>query len=474
VKQDGVTTVTPFDAPRDELLARGAGIIAEAWASFDSAREDQPPLSRRVRSILGEPLPDAPSAVETALADAALVLDESLAQPRPRFFAFVGSAGLPAGVVADALASCFDANLAVDAGAATAVENQAISWMGALLGYPAEAGAFTSGGTVSNLTALAAARERALPGMRQTGSAGCRHAVYCSEAAHQSVVRAAEILGIGRSNVRRIAIDANRRLILGALAYALDEDTRRGVVPLAVVATAGSTLTGAIDPINQIAQLCDERDVWLHIDGAYGLPAAALPEMRMHFAGLERADSVSVDAHKWLYLPKACGVVLVRRRIDLQAAFGHEEDYLPHEEGEPHAVDITLEYSRPFRALKFWLAVRLHGAEAFRSALRENLRQAQLLYQLTVHHPDLEPLSRPELTVVPFRHAPAGVRDLNDHNARLAAELQRDARVWLAPALIDGQVWLRPCIVNFRTSDEDIHALVQVVCEVGAQTGHQA
>jgi aromatic-L-amino-acid/L-tryptophan decarboxylase len=267
--------------------------------------------------------------------------------------------------------------------------------------------------------------------------------------------------------VRPIVLDGERRMRPDALASAIDRDLADGITPVAVVATAGTTLTGAIDPIQPLAELCGERGVWLHVDGAYGLAAAGLPEMSGAFAGLDRADSVSLDAHKWLYLPKACGVILVRRREDLHDSFAHDEDYLPHQRMESHAVDVTLEYSRPFRALKLWLAFRVHGADAFRRALRRNLRQAQLLYEEIGRHADLEALGRPQLSIVPFRHLPAGVADVDGHNARLARELQRDARVYVAPAMIDGRVYLRPCIVNFRTSDADVLALVEIAREVG-------
>jgi aromatic-L-amino-acid decarboxylase len=458
-----------LDAPRDEVLARAAALIGEAWVSFDRARPGQPVVDDAIRAMLREPLPESPEPVTQALEEAALILDESIAQPRPRYFAFVGSSGLPIGVVGDALASCFDANLAVYAGAASDIEEQAVRWVGELVGYPVGGGAFTSGGTVSNLTALAAAREHAMPGTRARGMRDRLAAVYCSAEAHYSVVRAVEVLGIGAGNVRPIALDERRRMQPDALAAAIDRDLADGITPVAVVATAGTTLTGAVDPIAAVGELCRERGVWLHVDGAYGLAAAALPELADLFTGVDQADSVSLDAHKWLYLPKACGVILVRRREDLHDSFAHDEGYLPHERAEPHAVDVTLEYSRPFRALKLWLAFRAHGADAFRRAVRRNLRQAQLLHDEIARHDDLEALNPPQLSIVPFRHVPRGVADLDAHNARLAQELQRDARVYVAPAVIDGAVYLRPCIVNFRTTDADVLALVEIAREVGGR-----
>ena len=463
-----------LDAPREVVLARAAELIAEAWHGFDRARPGQPEVDELVRELLSGGLPEQPTPAAEVMSDAARILDETIAQPRPRYFAFVGSSGLEIGVLGDALASCFDANLAVWAGAATEIEDQAVRWVGELIGYPTGGGAFTSGGTISNLTALATAREHALPGARRTGLAGHPSAVYCSRDAHYSIDRAAELLGVGSDGTRALEVDARRRLRADDVAAAVDADIERGITPLAVIATAGTTLTGAIDPIEELADVCEQRGVWLHVDGAYGLPAAAVPAMRDAFCGLARADSISLDAHKWLYLPKACGVVLVRRRESLRAAFAHDEDYLPHEREEYHAVDVTLEYSRPFRALKLWLAFRAHGAAAFRAAIEANLRHAQLLCSEIDRHPDLERLGDPELTIVPFRHLPRGVDDMDAHNALLGRELQRDGRVYVAPASIDGTVYLRPCFVNYRTTDDDVRALVDVTLDVGRRLATEA
>ncbi len=456
-----------LDASREEALEHAAAIVAGAWRSFDQARPGEPRIDDRLQKLLRAALPGEGSSAIAALDDAASILDVSIAQPRPRFFAFVGSSGLEIGVIGDLLASCFDVNLAVWSGAASEVEEQAVRWVGEFVGYPAAAGAFTSGGTISNVTALAAARERALPGSRHAGVGG-KAAVYCSREAHYSVVRAAELLGLGSGSVRTLALDDDRRLLPEAVAEAIDADAAAGVAPVAVVATAGTTLTGAVDPIAALADVCEARGIWLHVDGAYGVAAASTPSAGPLFGGLERADSVTLDAHKWLYLPKACGVVLVRRREDLHGALAHEEDYIPHDRPDHHMVDITLEYSRPFRALKLWLAFRAHGADAIRAAIERNLGQARLLYDEVSRHDDLEPLcGPPALSVVPFRHVPDGVHDLDEHNARLVQALQEDGRVWIAPAKVDDVVCLRPCIVNYRTTDDDVRALVEITREVG-------
>ena len=465
-----------LDAPREEALARAAKLIEQAWRSFDRFRPEEPPLDDRVRALLRAALPEEPAPVEEVLDDAARILDESIAQPRPRYFAFIGSSGLEIGAIGDALASCYDINLAVDAGAATEIERQAVRWVGEFVGFDGDvAGAFTSGGTISNMTALSAARERALPGARARGVGGRRAAVYCSKEVHYSITRAVEILGLGSSNIRALPIDDGRRLRPDALADAIDADLAGGVTPVAVVVSAGTTLTGAVDPIGALADVCGPRGVWLHVDGAYGLPAAATASAGQRFAGIERADSCSVDLHKWLYLPKGCSVVLVRRPGDLTKAFAHEEGYLPHQRHTLHAVDITLEYSRPFRALKAWLAFRAHGAPAFRAAIERNLAQARLLYDRVLEDPEFEVLGPPpQLSIVPFRHVPDRVADRDEHNAELARALQADGRVYLSSALVDDAVYLRPCFVNFRTTEADVLDLVDVTREVGRRLAAEA
>jgi aromatic-L-amino-acid decarboxylase len=453
---------------RHEALDHAAALVAAAWAEFDQAREVETAPSEELLQSLCTSLPELGSDVIAGLDGAAAILDASLAQARPRYFAYIGSSGLEVGALADLLAHSYDVNLAVDAGAASGLERQAITWLAEFLGYPAATGTFTSGGTVSNLTALAAARERALPGSRATGLGGTRAAIYCSAEAHYSITRAAELLGIGRNWVRAIPIDDERRMLASELEIAIRADLSDGVTPIAVIGTAGTTLTGTVDPIADLADVCERLGVWLHIDGAYGLPAAAAPGTASLFAGLERADSVTVDCHKWMFVPKACSAVLVRDTQALLNTFEHDEAYVPHEADLLNAVDITLEYSRPMRALKLWLAFKVHGALAFREAVTRNCEQAQFLYNTARAHERLAVLpTRPQLSIVPIRHLVSGCSDVNAHNASLTDRLQADGRVYVSPAQIDGQTWLRPCFTNFRTTTDDVRMLVAVVDELG-------
>jgi len=455
---------------RVTALQHGLDLLSQTWQGFDAPRDHQPEISSLTRDLLTGPLPAGGVGVSAALDDAARVLDESLAQSRPRYFGYVGSSGLESAVLADALSNSHDVNLAAESEAALLVEQQTLRWVGDFVGYPAQDGAFTSGGMLSNLTALMAARTRALPDSRVHGLRDARPVVYTSAEAHASIERACEVLGIGRANVRAVPIDHARRMRPDALRALIADDVAAGLQPIAVVATAGTTLTGSVDPIDAVADVCAEFGVWLHIDGAYGLPAASTEIAAPLFSGLHRADSVSLDAHKWLFVPKACGVLLVRDRGALLAAFRHESAYMIEEEGYSHPVETTLEYSRPFRSLKLWTALRSHGADAFRDAIAQNLELARLLAQLVRDHPRLELLvDEPQLSTVPFRYVPAdSAADADALNMRLARRLQSDGRVYVTSAAVDGRSCLRPCVVNFRTTADDIHALVEVAAEVGA------
>jgi aromatic-L-amino-acid decarboxylase len=454
---------------REAVLEHAAALILATWRSFDSARAGHPLAGARHHALLSEPLPQLPGEGIAALDAAADVLDVSLTQARPRFFGWIAGSGLEIGVLGDALMASHDVNVALSAGAATLLERQTLRWTGEFVGFDAGAdGLLAAGGTLSNLTALTAARERALPGARHIGLSGQRLALYCSAEAHYSVRRAAEVLGIGGRSVRAIAIDRHRRMDPDACAAAIDADRRAGIVAVAVVATAGTTLTGAVDDLNALADVCAQRGVWLHVDGAYGLPAAATTLAGALFAGLPRADSATVDAHKWLYVPKACSVLLVRDGGALEAAFTHDESYVPHTDREAvHPVDRTLEYSRPLSALKLWLAFRVHGAQAIAAAIERNLLQARLLADLVREDPRLELLVEPQLSAVCFRLVPPDHTTAVAHNAALAAAIAADGRIVLAAATVDGVPCLRACIVNHRTTEDDVRTIVEVVRELG-------
>ena len=454
---------------RQQVLDETFEHVRQVWSGFDHAREGEPDITDETWSLLAETLPEHGMKHTRALDQAATVLDQSLAQSRPRFFAYIGSSGLEIGAVADFLAASYDVNVAIDARASSFLEVQTGKWMAEFIGFPGR-GLFTSGGTVSNITALAAARQRAVPESRELGNT-VPMAVYVSSEAHYSNKRAVELLGLGTRSVRAIPIDDEHRMNTVALEAQLKADIAAGVKPICIIASAGTTLTGAVDPLREIARIAKQYDVWMHVDGAYGGPAAGTDLARELFDGLDLADSVTIDAHKWMFVPKACSIVLVRDYSALAATFGHDEAYIPHDTDEPNPVDVTLEYSRPLRALKLWLGFKAHGAHEFRQAIEHNIVLARETYERASAHPHIRVLpSAPQLSIVPMQHIPAGMTDkahISAHNAALCAAIIEDGRVYLSPAQIDGETWLRPCFTNFRTEMSDVDALFTVIDEIG-------
>ena len=460
-----MTETHPLDLiDRPLVLQLLAEHLQTAWASFDRPRPKEPQLDPALYERLAEVLPDAPGDPQAALADIASVLDASISPSRPLYAAYIGSTGLEAGVLASALTNAYDVNLASAAGAAEQLENQALRWAAEFVGYPVKDGAFTSGGMTSNLTALTAARENALPGARYTGVYGRAAAVYCSEESHHSIARAVEVIGLGSQALRRIPTDEHRRMRVDVLSDTIAADRLIGVVPVAVVATSGTTLTGAIDPLAEIADVCAEQDVWMHIDGAYGGPAAGVPSLAPLFKGLERADSLTIDAHKWFGVQKSCSVVMLARQGPLQQAFAHDERYMLHAGVAANGVDSTLEYSRPVRSLKLWLAFRIYGAAMLRHWIEMTVTHTRALANALATNPSFELLNEPALSVVCFRHQVEG--DIDDHNLRLARAIMEDGRVYLAPAVVDGMTCLRVCLMNFRTDYYHVGELLHVVEEL--------
>jgi aromatic-L-amino-acid decarboxylase len=250
----------------------------------------------------------------------------------------------------------------------------------------------------------------------------------------------------------------------------IEKDLSEGVIPMAIIATAGTTLTGAVDPLREISEIAQKFNIWMHVDGAYGAPAAGAESSRYLFEGLDLADSLTIDAHKWLFVPKACSILLVKDYSSLASTFGHEEAYMPHEGFEPNPVDVTLEYSRPLRALKLWLGFLAHGASEFRSAIEGNIALANMLYNRANSDPRFRVLpNRPQLSIVPIQYLPLGIDDakmISEFNSRLCEAIVDDGRFFLSPAVINNEIWLRPCFTNFRTDSSDVEAFFDVIDEL--------
>jgi aromatic-L-amino-acid/L-tryptophan decarboxylase len=464
-----------LDLPDEELralLARAAELAQrELAATRDGPVFSEPPSAERIsRLIGGGELPLEGEPLGELLERCGMLLTAGR-RSAPGFFGYVLSPPAPVGVAADLLASAADQNVTSwrSAPAATQVERTVIGWLGRFVGFADSAGGIlVSGGSIANLTALLTALAV------RTGPGADRRSLtlYASDEAHFSVAKAARALGV-RS--RRVAIDASHRLDLDALERAIADDRAAGLRPFCLVGTAGTTATGAVDPLDALADAAGRHGLWLHVDGAYGAPAAADPATRPLFAGLARADSLTLDAHKWLYAPLDCGALLVRDPSATAGTFGAgADDYvrvLAEDELEAFAFwEHGLELSRRFRALKLWMTLRHYGARRLAAAIAEDIEVAAHLAERVRADEELELLSGPWLSTCCFRHAPPGLPEpeLDRHNERLLAGLQRDGRVYLSNATVRGRLALRACITNFRTTRADAEETLAVVRELGA------
>lgn len=415
------------------------------------------------------PLPEQ-GAGGAVLDDLDVITDHS----RPgnaRFFGYVLGSGEPVAALGDLYASVLNQNVTAwrSAPAAVAIERTVVRWLAEAAGCPGFTGYLTGGGSLGNLMGLAMAREARAPANEHGARPG---AVYASAEVHMSVPKALAVLGVGRASLRLIPVDEAFRMRTDALAAAIEQDRRAGVPPIAVVATAGTTSTGAVDPLRQIAGLARAHGLWLHVDGAYGgLAALAAPEL---LAGLAQADSICLDAHKWLYQPLDCAALLYRDPAAARAAFAYTGEYARPLSGDAVEgfafFDESLELSRRFRALKLWLSLRYHGVSQFRAAIRADLDHAQQLARLITAEPALELLAPVELSVVCFRWTAAAEADLDRRNTAILRELSRRGRVYLSSTRVRGAFALRACIINHRTADADIAAIVDEVLAAAAAT----
>jgi aromatic-L-amino-acid decarboxylase len=395
------------------------------------------------------------------------VLRHSRAQ-NGRFFGYIMGSGEPVSAAADLLASVLNQNVTAwrSGPAAVTLERTVVGWLAEAVGCKGFVGSLTSGGSAANLMGLAMAREAKLAVNHKGLSSPA--VVYASEEVHMSIGKAVALLGIGRDNLRLIPTDESFRMIPDELERAIRRDKEAGKRPVAVVASAGTVNTGAIDPLAEIARIAKQHDLWLHVDGAYGVLAAiAMPNK---FTGLSQADSVSLDPHKWLYQPLDCGCLLYRDAAAAQTAFAYTGDYarvLSTDPVEGFAFfEESLELSRRFRALKLWLSLRYHGLAAFRQAIKNDLEHARRLAELMVEQPELQLAAPIELSAVCFRYLGRGglsEADLNRMNPAILKRVVERGRVYLSNASLRAKFCLRACIVNHRTTDADIDAVTTEV-----------
>ena len=456
----GAAPLEPDAGERRETGRHALDHALAYWEQVETAPSNRPwseVFSQRLDPEFPEQGRDAASVLDYV---GACIDAPGFATTSPRFMAYIPGGGVPYSAFGDLLAATSNkySGFASASPGAVRIENACVAWLASVIGYPDEAaGTLTSGGSIANLTAVVAAREA-----RDPDGGG---AVYLTRFAHYCIDKALHIAGRGRSPKRVIATDENRRMSLGALEEALEEDRRNGIRPWIVIASAGTVDTGAIDPLAEIAELCRRYGAWLHVDGAYGGLFALCEEGRALLKGIAQADSVALDPHKTLFLPYGTGAALVRDGRLLQEAFSASGEYIrPLGESEvgPSPADLSPELTRHFRALRLWLPLQIAGIGAFRAAQAEKLALARYFHARLSELGGWDPGPPPDLSVVAFRYLPK-TGEVDDFNERLMRHIQHEGRVMMSGTRIDGTYFLRCAILCFRTHLEHVDEVLDAI-----------
>jgi glutamate/tyrosine decarboxylase-like PLP-dependent enzyme len=482
------------DEEMRQLSAAVVALVTEYFGHISELPVFPDTSAEKIAEALTLSLPFEGAPLEKLIDDCRTILGASRHNGHPRFFGYVASPSTPAGAYADLIASTLNQNVTSwrSAPAATLIEQQVIRWLGQCIGYGEETqGLLTSGGSLANLNALFIAH-RAKSGADTSNkglwNAGAPMTLYASDQVHSSIAKAADILGLGRDQVRLVGTDAGFRLDVRSLRERIEADVQMGLRPFCIVGNAGTVTTGAIDPLADMAGIAVERGLWFHVDGAYGAPGALDQKKRPLFAGLSRADSVSLDAHKWLYAPVDCGCLLLRDALDARAAFAAGEvHYLKiHEKtlDESFAFwDYGIELSRRFRALKVWMMLRYYGVARVAQAISDDNALAEYLAELVSAAEDFELLAPVTLSICCFRYVPPGWRArlrsadeeeraallerLDRLNTRIMHAVQRGGRAYLSNATLNERFALRACITNFHTTRADIRETLDIIRDAG-------
>ncbi|HEV7796812.1 MAG TPA: pyridoxal-dependent decarboxylase [Pyrinomonadaceae bacterium] len=480
------------DAELRELSSQVTQLVTDYFSEVSTLPVFPQTSAGKTSGKIGTSLPVDGEPLEQLLDDCRTIIANSRHNGHPRFFGYVASPATAPGAFGDLIASALNTNLTSwrSGPAATEIELTVINWLASLIGYGRSDlvahGLLTSGGSMANLTALLIAhRSRSDSEVASKGlwNSVAPMTIYASDQIHMSIPKAADILGLGRAQVRLVACDDRFRINVASLRQTIAGDLESGIKPFCVVGSAGTVNTGAVDPLDEIADVAKEFDLWFHIDGAYGALAALAETKRPLFRGLDRADSISLDPHKWLYVPIDSGCLLFRDEASARAAFTFAgADYIKvHEQNADEAFafwNYGPELSRRFRALKIWLTLRYYGVRRIANAISEDCAVAAYLSEQVEAATDFELLAAPELSICCFRYVPpslvAKLRGPGENRAALEAELdqlntnimnavQRGGRAYLSSATLGGKFALRACVTNFRTTRADIDQTLEII-----------
>ncbi len=452
----------------DEMRRLGYRVVDQIVEHFETLADK--PVTRvtpriELEAELREPLPEEPTPVDALLDQLQRVVWPNIGNVQhPRFFAFIPSPSNFVSVMADALAAGFNpfAGNWLEGSGPAQIELVTIDWLRETIRLPETAGGlFVSGGSMANLTALAAARSSMLDNRSDDA------VIYFSDQTHNSIEKALRILGFARERIRVLPSDEDFRLPVESLRQAVAEDRADGKRPFCIVANAGTTNTGAVDPLDQLADLCERENIWLHVDGAYGAAACLSERGRKLLAGIERADSLSLDPHKWLFQPFEIGCVLLRDARLLKKTFhtmaGILEDTKRAEEEEINYYDYGPQLTRGFRALKLWLSLKTFGAAAFREAINRGFEMAEFAESLLRQSDRWRIISPATFGIVTFRYVAEGCSEseINEIHRRMVEAMAEDGFAFANSTSLRGQTVMRLCAINPRTTEEDVRATIE-------------
>ena len=409
-----------------------------------------------------------------------LLLNHSLFNGHPKFLGYITSSASPIGALADLLAASVNPNVGAHilSPMATEIEKQTIKWLAEFIGVsPSYGGILVSGGNMANFTAFLAARTAKAPkNIKEDGLSSLSKTltVYCSKTTHTWIEKAAILFGLGSNSIRWIQTDSFNKINTEVLKDTIKKDLENGLQPIMVIGTAGDVSTGVVDNLKEISTICKAFDLWFHIDGAYGVPAAIIPGLRNLFEGISEADSIALDPHKWLYSPLEAGCTLVKNPQHLIDTFSSHPDYynFGNTEGETaqNYYEFGMQNSRGFRALKVWLTLQQVGLNGYQKLISEDIELSELLFNLTEKHPELEAVSQ-NLSITTFRYIPLDHKKdsdyLNTLNEELLNKLQTSGELFISNAIVRDMYCLRACIVNFRTTKKDIKEITEIIIREG-------
>lgn len=462
----------PLEADAGELalLARGAGELISRWFEELPDRPVCPSHDpAELAALLDEPLPERGAPAAEVLAELERLLPYVTAIPSPRYYGLLNPAPTPISVYGEALAGALNPNLGAwrHGTLGVSIEERLVRWLADLYGLPPEAsGTFTSGGTEANLTAVACARHRADPSLRENGVAGARLVGYVSREGHFSLDRSFDLLGLGRRSLRAVESDERCRIRLDQLRERIAADRAAGLRPFLLIGIMGTTSTGAVDPLPELADLAAEEGLWFHVDAAYGGAAALSARLAPLCAGMARADSIAVDPHKWFFVPFSAGVILVRDAGVLPATFAQDPVYIRdlHSPGRRFFREGLLG-SRRFNGLKLWLSLKRHGRVAYAEAIERQVDLTHLLHDLLQRDGRFAFPHEPVLAISCFRFQPSGMsgEKADEVAARMQQAIEREGRHWISTTVARARRYLRANVNSYLTRERHIRELVEDV-----------